>query len=295
MDSAPENIRLIAIDIDGTLLDPHKRLTERTREAVWAAQAAGIIVTLATARRYGNSRQFADELGLTGPLVTYDGALTVAHPQRTILAQQPLAADVAQQAEEIIARHRLQPIIHHFTSEAEQTWAGMPDLDHPELLSYFEDYPHIRRMPISELCIGHPAPLRIIAFGSNEAFAPILPELATLNCAWYTIQRGNYGTGELAVMNKECTKADGVLALARYLNIQCSQIMAIGDNINDLEMLQTVGWGVAMGHAPALVREVADAVTASNREDGAALAIERYALRGRMARYASSNSRSRAT
>jgi Cof subfamily protein (haloacid dehalogenase superfamily) len=295
MQSSPEAIRLLVIDIDGTLLDPHKRLTPRTFAAVQAAQEAGVIVTLATARRYHNSRQLAEALGLKSTLIVYDGASLVSHPQRTIIHQHPLNARVAQQAVEIIVSHRVQPVVHHFTETTEESWAGQPDLDNPELLPYFEAAPQIRRWPISQLCLGQPDPLRVVVFASEEAITAMVPEIATLDCAWYTIKRGNYGCAELVIMHKECTKATGISNLARHLGIPMAQVMALGDNINDLEMLQAVGWGVAMGHAPAAVREAAHAVTASNLEDGAAQAIERYLLADDRVRYAASNSRKRAT
>ena len=83
------------------------------------------------------------------------------------------------------------------------------------------------------------------------------------------------------------------MALARQLDIPLQEIMALGDNNNDIPMLQAVGWGVAMGQAPAAVKAGARAVTASNAEDGAARAIETYALR--CAAISASNLRRRAT
>src|SRR5215472_4310751 len=80
MQQPSQPIKLIAIDIDGTLLNRDKQITRRTREAIQAAQAAGIIVTLATARRYENSIPFAEELGTTMPLILCDGALTMQYP-----------------------------------------------------------------------------------------------------------------------------------------------------------------------------------------------------------------------
>jgi hydroxymethylpyrimidine pyrophosphatase-like HAD family hydrolase len=82
----------------------------------------------------------------------------------------------------------------------------------------------------------------------------------------------------MAIMGPACTKASGVVALARTLGIPLEQVMAIGDNNNDIEMLREVGWGIAMGQASERVKTSAHAVTASNAEDGVALAIERYAL-----------------
>ena len=79
-------------------------------------------------------------------------------------------------------------------------------------------------------------------------------------------------------MPQGCTKASGVTALAEALAIPMEQVMAIGDNNNDIEMVEAVGWGVAMGHAVPALKAVARAQTTSNTEEGVAQAIERYAL-----------------
>ena len=148
-------------------------------------------------------------------------------------------------------------------------------------------------MPFETLCAGHPDPIRVVAFASEEVIHALLPEVTALECSWTITRRGNYGSSELAIMNPSCSKASGVIELARYLNIPLEQIMAIGDNNNDIEMLRTVGWGVAMGQASEAVKAAARAVTASNQEDGVAQAIKDYALRD--AATADSNSLKRLT
>jgi hydroxymethylpyrimidine pyrophosphatase-like HAD family hydrolase len=75
-----------------------------------------------------------------------------------------------------------------------------------------------------------------------------------------------------------CSKASGLLTLAQLFEIHTDHVMAIGDNTNDIPMLQTAGWSVAMGQAPLSVASAAHAVTASNAEDGLAQAIEQYVL-----------------
>jgi hydroxymethylpyrimidine pyrophosphatase-like HAD family hydrolase len=82
----------------------------------------------------------------------------------------------------------------------------------------------------------------------------------------------------MAIMQTGCSKASGVADLAHQLDIPLSQIMAIGDNMNDIEMIEQAGWGVAMGQSIKPVLAIADAVTASNANDGVAQAIERYIL-----------------
>lgn len=274
----PQPIKLIAIDIDGTLLNRDKCITQRTRKAIQAAQAAGIIVTLATARRYENSIRFAEELSISMPLILYDGALTMQYPQHTVMATHFFDADIAQQVADTMIQHAVQPIVHHMTEEGEETWSGPFDFDNAELATYFNYYPNVKRHAHPTLCTGKPAPLRIVAFTSIETVTTIIPHIAKHDCTCYTIERGLYNCAEIVTMNKSCSKATGLTALVQRLNIAMDQVMAIGDGINDREMLQAAGWGVAMGHASDALKKVADAVTGTNTEDGAAQAIERYAL-----------------
>ncbi len=273
-----QQIKLIAIDIDGTLLNSQRQITQRTKEAIHAARAAGISVTLATARRYSNSRQFAEELDMKIPLITYDGALTIVHPQKKIIDSNPLNADTAQQVVDALVRHSLQPIVHHIIGLDEATWSGPTEFDNPELAAYFAVAPDPRRLPHEILCQGQRDPLRVVSFAAEEAISSVNAEIEKLDCFCYTIRRGLYNCAELTAMRKHCSKATALFTLAEHLQIPLEQVMAIGDNTNDKEMLQVAGWGVAMGHAPLPVRSLADAVTGSNAEDGVAQAIERYAL-----------------
>lgn len=276
MKSAPQQIKLLVIDIDGTLLNPQRQITPRTQAGIQAAQAAGVIVTLATGRGYHNSFQIANELGIAIPVITYDGALILHHPDRTIIHTHTLAAEIAQQAADVLVEYRIQPVIHRMNGAGEEIWTGHAEFDNPELAGYFAIFSHAQRMDHATLCTNQPDPLRVVGFASQEALSRLAPAMDALDCAWHTIERGNYDCSEITIMDKACSKARSVITLAQYLNIPLSEVMAIGDNINDLEMLQEVGWGVAMGQASDLIKEAAHAVTASNAEDGVAQAIKRY-------------------
>ena len=279
MHQPSQPIKLIAIDIDGTLLNRDKQITRRTCEAIRAAQAAGIIVTLATARRYENSLPFAEELAIPMPLILYDGSLTIQYPQHTIMDKHLFDPNIAQQVADTLVQHAVQPIVHHITEQGEETWSGPDHFDNTELATYFSYYPNVKRHTHHTLCTGKPAPLRIVAFTSLEIINRVIPYIAGHDCTCYMIERGLYNCAEVVTMNKTCSKATALTALAQRFNISMNQVMAIGDGINDREMLQAAGWGVAMGHASNSLKEVADAVTGNNTEDGAAQAIERYALR----------------
>ncbi len=294
----PTSIKLLAIDIDGTLLNPEGEITARTLAAVQAAQEAGIVVTLATARRYFNTAEIADELGLVGPIILYDGAMIVRHPDAKVVYSRPLRADIAQEAVELLVRHGIQPVVHPDGGFGggleEEIWTGAAELDNLWIDAYFAAYAErMRRMPYANLCIGHPDPLRVVAFAGEEAVQGLIPEVSALDCSWTNMKRGSFHTAELVVMDRGCSKASGTAALAQSLHIPLQEVMALGDNNNDVEMLRSVGWGVAMGQAPDNVKAAANVVTANNWEDGAAQAIERYALR--CAAQAASNSLKRTT
>jgi Cof subfamily protein (haloacid dehalogenase superfamily) len=292
MEKVPASVKMLVIDIDGTLLTPEGEITPRTRDAVRAAQQAGIVVTLATARRYCNTAKVATQLGLDIPLILYDGALIIKHPDGTLIHTHTLKAEVAQQAVNLLVRHHVQPVVHPSKGTAEEIWTGSVDFDNLWLEAYFTTFPEqVRRMPYEMLCTGHPDPLRVCVFTEEEHILGLIPEVSALPCSWTTIKRGSYGCAELTIMDPECSKASGVTALAHDLHIPLEQVMAIGDNNNDIQMLRTVGWGVAMEHASETVKAAAKAVTASNREDGVAQAIERYALCSPMS--AASNSLNR--
>ena len=282
MEESFKTIKLIAIDIDGTLLTPQGQITARTRAAIRAAQQAGIIVTLATARRYGGAQAVADALGLELPLIVYDGTLTVSHPARSIIACQTLNSALAQQAIDIFLRHDIQPVVHPCESEHcinEEVWTGPAEYDNPGLGSYLKAAgERVRRMPYEVLSARATEALRVVAFADKETIEGMLPAISALECSWNFAPGGSYGSAELAILPVGCSKASGVAALAAYYQIPLEQVMALGDSYNDLEMLRIVGLGVAMGQAPEKVKAVARTVTTTNQEDGVALAIERYVL-----------------
>src|SRR2546425_2187572 len=137
IENVPASVKMLVIDIDGTLLTPEGKITPRTLAALRAAQQAGIVVTLATARRYCNTAKIATELGLDIPLILYDGALIIKHPDAAIIYSHMLETHVAQQAVDLFVRHHVQPVVHPAAGLAEEIWTGPSDLDNLWLEAYF--------------------------------------------------------------------------------------------------------------------------------------------------------------
>ena len=272
--------RLVATDLDGTLLDPNGEITPRTRAALHALRESGVTLVLATSRRLIGTLPIAEEIALDGYLILYDGAQIRRYPGHAILAEEPLAPAVARQVVEIIAASGLRPIAQYATSRGEELHIA------PEQYGDGADHEYLERslrqiavVPLAELCPeDRDGLLRVIAFGPLERLERAASQVAHLSCGQQLLSLGNYGTSELSVFSPNASKGNALTMLAARLDIPMEQVFAIGDGINDVSMLPVAGLGVAMGNAEAATRAVADAFTASNVEDGAAVAIERYVL-----------------
>ncbi len=269
------------LDIDGTLLNEQGQITPRTRQAIQAAVDAGVLVTLATARRYFSASTFAADLGLKAPLVTYDGALIREYPSGEVWHTNLLPALLGQAAVDAIAQHGLQPVVQYIFAEGERMLTGPESGDTPSEATYLGIFSALfERRPLNELCIGGADPLRVVAFGAQERLEAIAEELRPLPCQLYLNPRGSYDSAELSIMSPTVSKGNALSVLSSRLQLALSETMALGDSFNDLSMLGIAGLGVAMGQAPPAVRAVAHALTLSNSADGVAVAIERYLLNG---------------
>lgn len=277
-----QQFRLVASDLDGTLLDPQGDLSARTRAAVRAVRAAGIPFVLATSRRLTGAAPVAAALGLDGPLILYDGAQVRQHPAGDILAQHALPIPLARQAAAIIASHGLRPIVQHGDRDGERLIVGAPAAatqERSRFHAYLEAFAHqIVEPAADELFADGVEPLRIVAFGPLRWLRPAARALAALPLGWQLLPRGNYGTAELSVFAAGASKGAALLALAERLGIPRRAVFAVGDGINDISLLEAAGFGVAMANGGPKVRAAADALAPSHAEDGAAWAIERYVL-----------------
>ncbi len=280
--SAPRRFRLVALDIDGTLLDPNGQITPRTEAAIAVTRAAGVIVTLVTGRRWSITSTIAERLGLSDPLIVCDGAVIRSYPAGDAIYESLLAPETAQEAATLLADAGL-PVVAQYidpTNSLQEYLIAQEAPAHPEwlagYLSFYERQTTF--VPLESLCLGRPSALRLATFGPLELLRQVAERLTALNCGTEVIHQGNYGSAELTVYAERVSKGAGLVWLARYLGIAMEETLAIGDSANDISMLRAAGLGVAMGNAVPEVYAVAGAFTASNAEDGVAQALERYIL-----------------
>ncbi|HEV2122057.1 MAG TPA: HAD hydrolase family protein [Chloroflexota bacterium] len=286
---APARPRLLlALDCDGTLLDPVGRIRPRVRDALRAATEAGALVTLATARRLQAAKGFAEELGVRTPLVLQDGA-TVQDPiTGALYHQDPLPSTLVVQLVELALAYELHPVVQRIT--ADPTGDVIHVLDGVDVDPSMERYlssrtPVVRGDRLALQAVGPAA--RFSAMGVESPvrryYEHIKGRVEELCCNVYLttpLAYTDYPYWAALVTNGGCSKASAVAALAQQHGLTLADCVAVGDGHNDIELLEQVrasgGISVAMGQAVAEVREAASYVVGTNEEDGVAEAIERF-------------------
>jgi 5-amino-6-(5-phospho-D-ribitylamino)uracil phosphatase len=283
----PERPRgLLALDIDGTLLGPGGVLSERTREAVYAAGEAGWLVTLATGRRWGSTKPVADALGLRVPLITFNGALVRNAQSGEIIHYRPLLSESIAPFVTALVERGLQPVLYEDIRTGEGFLTGPADYDSEAIRGWFaslgEEYgPPITRMTHDDLArLG--GAIRIIVYDATERVRwvdALARELGfTAHTIFYQVERFNALMAELT--HPECTKAFAIAALAEHYGLPVAQTIAVGDGPNDLEMIEQAGIGVAMGQSIPAIIERAALTIGDHANDGLAEFIERELLGG---------------
>ncbi len=285
-------IRLLALDLDGTLLDSRGRVSERNRRAVSAARARGVRVAVVTGRRFRDARPVALELGLDVPLVAHNGALTKhARTLETVsVSHLPLAA--ARATLRVARAHGADALV---SDDAEG--AGVLVYDHIDEA----DRPLAEYIRWSRRIHGEEASRAIIQVESLEAYLDHAPVHITFSGTRARAERlaAALGTelggsvrlmatiypqldfGLVDVIHPDVSKGTGLKAVADEYHLAPDEVMAVGDNHNDREMLEYAGTRVIVRNAePALHDLEGVHVTASNDEDGVAGAIEKFILRG---------------
>ncbi|MGE5244969.1 MAG: HAD-IIB family hydrolase [Betaproteobacteria bacterium] len=277
------SIRLLAIDIDGTLLDSRGHVPDAHRDALARASALGVDVLLVTGRSFLFSRPIADALAIPVTLVVNNGAL-VKDREGTTLDRHLLPREVARDVlEHTRAYEDSVAVVFDRPDERHVVFERM-DWTHPKRRAYYEkNKAHasaapslaaaLTEDPVQVMFNGHLAPMRALtaslrAHPQTERFSVSVTEYEARDFAMVDVN----GAG--------CSKG---ATLARWIaarGLTRDEVLAAGDNLNDVEMLALAGTAVVMGNASAAVREqLATAhVTGTNDEGGLAAAIVRFVL-----------------
>ena len=270
------DIQLLVVDIDGTIAGLSNTIREPVKQAILTAESRGVKVAVATGRMYRSALRFHRDIGSTLPLICYQGAWIQDHATQKRLRHLPLSKQTALQLLDYFEEPHLRPLlsIHFYIDD---------QLYVPEITAATRIYAQrsgIEPMVIKDLRRDLPGePTKVLALCENPG---ILDGLLSS-------MRQRYTPAELYLTRSVATffeathplanKGDAVQYLAEeLLGLQAANVMAIGDNFNDVEMIAYAGVGVAMGNAPDGVKAAADWVAPDVEEDGVAAAIEQFVL-----------------
>lgn len=269
---AKPDIRLVAIDLDDTMLRTDLTISQRTKEALQAAQAQGVTVTIATGRMFVSARPYALELGIDVPLITYQGAMVVMADGR-ILSHHPMDLDISCRLVEF-----LKPFGHHINLymgddlyiEKQSPEAARYQALTRTYLNVVEDLGALLRQKgqgaTKFSLMATPQQVKDVMKQVAEAFAGTVQVVPSKP---HFLEFGRPDMGKGVALSQ----------MARELGITRHQVMAIGDSPNDLDMIEYAGWGVAMGNAEECIKAKAQWITATNDADGVAVALEKWVLK----------------
>ena len=270
-----KDIRLIALDLDGTLLTTDKRLTERNRNALLRAGEKGIAIVPVTGRIFNGLPRSVLELPCLKYAILCNGASVydVAGDRLLCRAEMPLA-----QALEIMSWLDEQPVIYDCYAEGRgfMTEAMWNRIDQYAWSPIVVDYMKSIRTPVPELKAFLRARAQAGGIQKIQAFCRDEETQRRLlgHMPFSGIAVSSSVPRNIEINRWDATKGRALLALAKHLGLERDQVMAFGDGLNDISMIESAGVGVAMGNAVEAMRNVADRITATNDEDGVAAVIE---------------------
>ncbi|TCL71543.1 hypothetical protein EDC14_10075 [Hydrogenispora ethanolica] len=277
--------RLICIDMDGTLFNSQRRITETTRASLRQVRDLGVHVVISTGRTYADAAYYAELIGTESVVIAANGAYIREKGGGKVIYQQALTEPLIRMILEICDRYRASFSLY-------TPWKEYYRDTFPRLLRGLFRLPRRRRGQIriaareavstreqwaSVISREQDQLLKCVIFHRNQAkLRRIRDELARTG----GLEVASSGWDNIELTCQGVSKGHGVALLARYYNLRQEEIMAIGDGENDLAMIQYAGLGVAMGNASAIVKGQADYITDTNDRDGVAKAIQRFVLDG---------------
>lgn len=263
-------IKMITIDLDGTLLRSDGSVSDRTVRTLQAARDKGVVVAIATGRMYQTARPYGERLGLgDSPLLLFAGGLIETLESKKILFQQVIPREWAQELADLARRRgwQLQTYIDDVLRAArDDEWIrDYERITHSKACICGDDFYHVQGdcnkllsrgghddLVARKALIEKTFPGRFNVLFSAPTFLEIMPQ--------------------------GVDKGEGIRRLGELYGLGTDEIMALGDSQNDLDMLKAAGFPVAMANAAEEVKAAAAYVTASNDDDGVAAAVEKFVL-----------------
>lgn len=277
-----KNIKLICIDMDGTLLNSNHEVSERNKKALKKASELGVNIAITTGRLFCSARYYSDLIGIDTPVIASNGSYIKNKFNDTAILENPMPKDVAIEIYNIVKKHGLTVNFNSWDTLIREDFI-------PENHAYYimnQDLPEEKRVkflvcediiPTIEDFQGNI--LKGIVFEEGENKDNLWAAKEELkNTFGDKLHVVSSGDNNFEVMMGNSSKGNAVAYLAESLGIKPEEVMCIGDSENDISMIKYAGVGVAMGNGLDIVKEVADYITDTNNNSGVGKAIENLVL-----------------
>ncbi|MFC5700396.1 Cof-type HAD-IIB family hydrolase [Cohnella faecalis] len=258
---------IIALDIDGTLLNDDHKLTPRVIAAVRSAAEQGAEIVLCTGRGSSSALPVLNELGMQGTMITHNGSSIVDSATRSVIYEMAIEPELANRYQSYLRERQ----IHFDMNTSFELYVDSLPEDIAAMYERFHVLPVVRS-PEDALPAGT---VKLSVYAPSS----VLDELERDWTDWaHDLQTIRSGDFFIDIQHPHATKGKALERLAAMRGVARERILAIGNYYNDIGMLSFAGFGIAMDNSPAEVKAEADEATASNNEDGVALALERHVL-----------------
>jgi Cof subfamily protein (haloacid dehalogenase superfamily) len=264
--------RLLALDIDGTIRSIERPVSDRTQRAIRSVVDAGVTVTLATGRMFASARKASSELGLTTPIVCFQGARVVDPVSGAVLWHRPLTRDMTGAALDALGSWDVEVVAYHDD-----------EIHVAEMTPWVEAYVGRNQVPVN--VVGDRAGLaggghtRLLAVGDEDEVQRLEAHLRAAFDSTLYVTRSLPHFCE--ILHPDGGKDKALSWLCDRLGLDAGDTVAFGNGYNDVQMVAWAGLGVAVGDAVPEVLEVADLVAPPFEEDGAARVLEQLLEEGR--------------
>ena len=278
-----EPVKLLALDLDGTLLNAQKELTPRTRDALYAAAEAGVEVVPTTGRFFTGMPEVIQKLPFLHYAITINGAQVYDIRENKAVSTAEIPLETALRVLDYLDGF---PVIYDCYQD---NWGWMTRSMQENAAAFVPLAPALRmvrelRTPVDELKAylreQNRSVQKLQLFTPDDALRlGLLKDLAE---RFPSLSVSTSMPCNIELNDTHANKGEAIASLAAYLGLPMEATMAIGDGLNDRSMIRMAGVGVAMANAAPEILAIADETTASCDEDGAALAIERHCVPGRV-------------
>ena len=264
--------KLIVTDMDGTLLNREQEMTPKNREAIDFAIENGVSVALASGRMYDSAKQHIEYLNMDIPIIACNGSL-IKSSNGTLIYSNKIDTELCLKAVEVLEKYNVYYQCQHedllFCKESDNKdskYYKINEFMKTQTKVVIED-------DLKDSILNNDILKFTIIEENNTSILPVIKEeLEKIEGLKITSSWEN----NIEIMSEGVDKGQAIKMLCEHLNIDRSEIMAFGDNYNDIEMLEYAGLGVAMGNSNDDIKESADYVTDTNEESGFANAIFKF-------------------